>query len=277
MKKILCAILSAALVLAIAPAAFANISVTLDGAAIEFDVPPQMVDNRTMVPLRAIFEALGAEIDWIDDEDEIAELIEDLILVNEFFGIPNAEAFDWVPYRPIVVADNGIRGVAFQINSPVILVSYDVDDIDSIQWVKLDVPPLIIDNRTLVPARAIAESFGVNVDWNQAAQTVVLTTGAATYTPAPYVPVATGGLVGEWNWLGLLYYTFNADGSGIMFDTDIWWASRNGVLYICITPDLCGSMNDCFLPMQWYYSISGNQMVLTSRLIDSTTYTYTRR
>ena len=41
--------------------------------------------------------------------------------------------------------------------------------------VTLDVPPMIVDSRTLVPARAVAESFGINVDWNGDTQTVILT------------------------------------------------------------------------------------------------------
>ena len=239
MKKILCVVVAVMLVFAIAPAAFANISVTLDGSAISFDVPPQIVDNRTMVPLRAIFEALGAEIEWDGDTQT-------------------------------VVATRGNTLVMMQVGNPFIIVG-DCCDAETIE---LDVPPLIIDNRTLVPARAVAESFGVDVYWDQAAQTVVLTTGAVGYTPAPYVPAATG-LVGEWNWLGSLYYTFRADGTGIMVGSDILWTSSNGVLYICITPALCGSMGDCILPMEWSYTLSGNEMVLNSST--GMSFTYTRR
>jgi len=39
-----------------------NIRVILDGVELEFDVAPQIVDERTMVPMRAIFEALGATV-----------------------------------------------------------------------------------------------------------------------------------------------------------------------------------------------------------------------
>jgi len=112
------------------------ISVTLNGNPIEFDVPPQMIDNRTMVPLRAIFEALGADIDWNGDTQT-------------------------------VTATRGATVVVMQVGNYVITV-----DGNSLT---LDVPPLIIDNRTLVPARAVAESFGVNVEWNSYTQTVVLT------------------------------------------------------------------------------------------------------
>ena len=41
-----------------------NITVKLDGRNVEFDVAPQLVNERTMVPVRAIFEALGATVEW---------------------------------------------------------------------------------------------------------------------------------------------------------------------------------------------------------------------
>jgi len=41
----------------------------------------------------------------------------------------------------------------------------------------LDVPTQLIDSRAMVPARAVAEAFGAKVDWNDAAQTVIITDG----------------------------------------------------------------------------------------------------
>ena len=41
-----------------------EIKVLLDGTAIEFDQPPVIISDRTMVPVRAIYEALGAEVSW---------------------------------------------------------------------------------------------------------------------------------------------------------------------------------------------------------------------
>ena len=115
-----------------------GVNVRLDGNYLYFnDVPPQIIENRTMVPLRVIFEALGAEIDWNGDTQT-------------------------------VTATRGDTVVVMQVGNRVIT----VDETE----VTLDVPPMIIDNRTLVPARAVAESFGVDVDWDVDTQTVVLTT-----------------------------------------------------------------------------------------------------
>ena len=68
MKKILSVILSVAIVLSLASAASVSakkdISVELDGKAIEFDVNPEIIGGRTLVPLRKIFEEIGALVKW---------------------------------------------------------------------------------------------------------------------------------------------------------------------------------------------------------------------
>ena len=63
-----------------------------------------------------------------------------------------------------------VRGedtIEIQIDNPVMLVN-DAE-------VALDVPAKIIDDRTMVPARAIAESFNLNVNWDGATRTVIIT------------------------------------------------------------------------------------------------------
>ena len=40
------------------------IDLVIDGEKLELDVPPQLVEQRTLVPLRAIFEKLGATVEW---------------------------------------------------------------------------------------------------------------------------------------------------------------------------------------------------------------------
>lgn len=114
-----------------------GIMVTLNGEKIEFDVQPQLINDRTMVPLRMIFEAMGAYVDWYDDTQT-------------------------------VVATKDDKVVTAKINDDKLYINDEVKT--------LDVPPMIIDGRTLVPARFVAESFGANVDWDGVTQTVVITT-----------------------------------------------------------------------------------------------------
>lgn len=123
-----------------------EIQVTIDGAPLIFDVPPQIVDDRTLVPMRAIFEALGAEVEW----------------------------------------DSSTRTVTSEKDDTVVKMTIgSADMLVGTKTVKLDVPPQIIDDRTLVPVRAVAESFGADVDWNSSTRTVVITAAAPEATAAP--------------------------------------------------------------------------------------------
>lgn len=129
------------LILAFSTAAFAEnekITVTLDGEPIVFDVQPQFINDRTMVPIRAVSDALGAFLVW------------------------NPEDFS------ILLTKNDTV-VMLQIDNPRLFKNNDIIELDS--------PPVIVDNsRTLVPLRAISESFGINVEWVSESMTVVLTT-----------------------------------------------------------------------------------------------------
>lgn len=96
---------------------------------------PVIVDDRTLVPLRAIFEAMGAEVEW-DDATKTVSAVRDETEISLTIGsdqlIVNGEA------------------------------------------VTIDVPAQIINERTMVPVRAIAESFGCEVNWNQTAKRVYI-------------------------------------------------------------------------------------------------------
>ncbi len=104
-----------------------QITVTLDGKDIEFDVQPTILDGRTMVPLRAIFEALGATVDW------------------------NSKT-------RTVIAERGNTNISLTINQNIMYVNGES--------VKLDVAATIINDRTLVPIRAISEAFNCKVGWD---------------------------------------------------------------------------------------------------------------
>ena len=112
------------------------VSVKLDGTILKFDVQPQIINGRTMVPLRTIFEALGAEVGW----DEATSTV--------------------TAVKP------GYTVIA-TINNPVISVNG--------QKKTMDIAPMLIDSRTLVPARFVAEAFDCMVDWDEATYTVIIT------------------------------------------------------------------------------------------------------
>ena len=148
MKKLLSVFTAAAITLTSFAAYSAdNITVTLDGQQITFDVPPQIINDRTMVPMRAIFEALGADVLWDDSTKTVtAEKDGTEIIMNIGYDMM------FVNYIPIT----------------------------------LDAPPQIIEGRTLVPVRAIAESLDCNVDWDSSANAVIITSALQPEaTPLP--------------------------------------------------------------------------------------------
>ena len=65
-KRITALLVAVCMLLLGIPAATANenITVYLDDILLSFDVPPQIIDGRTMVPMRKIFESLGAVVTW---------------------------------------------------------------------------------------------------------------------------------------------------------------------------------------------------------------------
>ena len=48
-----------------------DISVFINGQALQTDVSPQIIQGRTMVPMRVIFEALGSDVDWDGDTRKV--------------------------------------------------------------------------------------------------------------------------------------------------------------------------------------------------------------
>ncbi|MDD4688889.1 MAG: copper amine oxidase N-terminal domain-containing protein, partial [Eubacteriales bacterium] len=112
------------------------VTVKLNGVAMDFDVSAQVINGRTLVPLRGIFEAIGAKVEW-DDPSQT------------------------------VTAYRGDKTISLQIGSNSLFVNKD----EKI----LDVPAQLINGRTLVPARAVAESLGAKVEWDEASQTVIIT------------------------------------------------------------------------------------------------------
>ncbi len=125
----------------------APIRVYVDGQELPFDVPPSMIQGRVLVPLRGIFERLGATVD-----------------------------FD--PQTQHIVAVRGPQTVELTIGSRQARVNSSA--------ALLDVPAFTIGGRTMVPLRFISESLGANVQWVEARQTILIgSTGANPPPPAP--------------------------------------------------------------------------------------------
>lgn len=115
-----------------------EVHVIVDGNELKgLDMPAIIIDSRTLVPLRAIFESMGAEVRWNSSNQMITATFENGDVVKMYIdnkaGIVNGNAFN------------------------------------------MDVAPKIINDRTMVPVRAIAEAIGANVGWNDSTRTVTIT------------------------------------------------------------------------------------------------------
>ncbi len=121
-------------------AAEESITVTVNGGVLESDVPAQLVNDRTMLPMRAVFEALGATVTWIE-EDQLVLAVRDEVLITMQIGSDNMS-----------ISKNG-------------------ED----SQIKLDAVPFVTNDRTMVPVRAVAEALSAKVDWVEETNTVVIT------------------------------------------------------------------------------------------------------
>ncbi|MEX2355747.1 MAG: PQQ-dependent sugar dehydrogenase [Thermaerobacterales bacterium] len=166
----------ALLVASSAGAAGSSIQVRIDGHPLSFDVPPQILDGRTMVPMRAIFEALGADLHW-DGETRT------------------------------VTGASGDRTV--------VLVIGQIQATLNGHPHELDVPAQIVDGRTLVPSRFVAESLGAVVDWDPDTRTVRISTPDGDYAPPGFGLERVAGGLSE-----PLYVTDPGDGSGRIVITE---------------------------------------------------------
>ena len=116
-----------------------GITVLYNGRRVSFQAyeqNPDIIMDNTMVPLRAIFEAMNASVVWNDATNT-------------------------------VLSTRGTTRISMTIGSKV-MYKNDVP-------IELEVPAQLINDRTMVPVRAIAESFGATVEWDDAAKTVSIT------------------------------------------------------------------------------------------------------
>jgi sugar lactone lactonase YvrE len=117
-----------------------QLKVVLDSEIITFDEAPELANGRTMVPVRAVSEALGYVVEF-ENNDQTIKLTKGNITVALYVGHPEIS---------IDTGDNVM----------------DKKDLDSAPYIK--------NGRTYVPLRFISEEFGLDVQWNSSSKTVIL-------------------------------------------------------------------------------------------------------
>ncbi|ARU61825.1 hypothetical protein CBW65_12880 [Tumebacillus avium] len=105
-----------------------KVNVYVNGATLKVDQPAIVKNDRTLVPLRAIFEALGAEILWDEKTQTVTATREDTV-------------------------------IKLQLKSKNAVVNG--------KTVTLDVPAESINYRTMVPVRFVSEALDAHVGWDE--------------------------------------------------------------------------------------------------------------
>ena len=118
-----------------------DVKILLDGNEVQSDVAPFIQNDRTMVPARAIFEAMGAQVTW-DAENKTVLMVRQM--------------------------DNQFTSVVLQIGLEYAFVNSES--------VALDAPAVIVNDRTFVPLRFITEAFNEKIEWDENTRTVIITT-----------------------------------------------------------------------------------------------------
>jgi len=140
-SKFICVVLTLCLALSMVAVVGAEgetpITVYVNGEQVEFDVQPATINDRTMVPMRFIFEKLGATVDYDDPTKTITAKTADKTVTLQ---LDNQKA----------VVEMG--GEAYEMIS--------------------DVAPVLVDDRTLVPVRFISEALEHYVGWNESKKQV---------------------------------------------------------------------------------------------------------
>lgn len=134
MKKLMIsAVLAAAAVFAALTASADEITVEVNGKKITSDVPAMVLNDRTVVPVRAISEALNCDIEW-DGDTKGVNIYRENTLYMMWLEKPTA-----FKLSPAAIED----------------------------WYDMDMPPVVINDRTLLPLRALGELLGASVSWDQ--------------------------------------------------------------------------------------------------------------
>lgn len=166
--------------------AFADDTSVVVGDKLEFapGSEPIIVDNRLMLPLRAISEALDATVYWFDDDKRIQIVLYDCLLSLQI--------------------GNNIMG------------RYEIAEgkAEPKDNITMDVPATIENDRTYVPVRAISEAFSADIQWDNVNRTatIVPMTRAANYLNVSEIAAqpegtlcAASGVISRDNETGIFY------------------------------------------------------------------------
>lgn len=144
-----------------------KVAVTIDGQPLLYDTGSVILNGKTYVPAKAFAEALGAQMTFDDNWKRIIIKKEGLEILWQLFNLP------------VFVSYTNTWG-----NKTVSDSFYQ------------DSPPVIINNRAMVPLRFISETLGASIKWDQYTSSIMVSKG--TYVPQPVDDIQAIDTVAEY-------------------------------------------------------------------------------
>ncbi|WP_150266908.1 stalk domain-containing protein [Paenibacillus tepidiphilus] len=210
-----------------------GVSIVLDGYPLPFPVEPAMMSGTTMVPFRAISEALGINVQWNQAAKKITATI----------------------------TDNGVT------KTVVLTLGKNTAAVNGTA-VKLAVAPQNVRGTTMVPLKFFSEQFGAAVSWNQATKTVSITSPQKDlYTLGFYAQKAYSevSLIPGFDAIAFGWSRIDRSGQFTTTSTDFWWPEAAGE----VTPELIVQNADAGGTTPYLMVYSGDkELELTKNLED---------
>ena len=113
---------------------------SVNGELLTMDVSPAIVENRTLLPIRYAAEPLGADVGWDSNDKKVTVSLENTVIEL------------WIDESNTLV------------NGEVVPIDQD----------NPNVRPIIINGRTMLPLRFVAETLGCDVQWDQDSKRVAI-------------------------------------------------------------------------------------------------------
>lgn len=121
-----------------------DIKVNVNGSDVIFeDQQPIILNDRTLLPVRAVMEAMEKDVSWESDTN-------------------------------CAVISDGVTTLKLEIGSTTMIKENTSDGLTITEYITLDSGAVNINNRTLLPIRAVAEAFGAKVEWYSETSTVTI-------------------------------------------------------------------------------------------------------
>jgi hypothetical protein len=114
----------------------ANVRIVVDGRRMPLDTQPRLINDQLYVPMRIVLEAIGAEVEWVDN--------------RKIVGRHHERPFEMIAGNVSAIVDG--------------------------RHVMMDQPPLVIAGRVMIPIRFVGEALGAQVDWRNGSREVVIAT-----------------------------------------------------------------------------------------------------